>query len=214
MNLLMADRTILVPRRTQIMERRGNYADDRIRLGRSRRSRQIRVAVQADKPDLLVREHARIRRTVRFVAGCASFEADRGVVECEWPALIGVALEAPRFIRCEAMQHVVPECAMRIVTVHAGDCALHDTVSIRLLELRPDRHMTCGAQLVNGAELARDESEGSIGVNLMTRGACHLVLRMAALDRTGMGRVAQMACQTHTARLRRRELGWIADVLG
>jgi len=64
MNLLMADRTILIARRPKIMKR-GRYRADYSGAGLSRR--QICVALEAYLSNFLKNEHPRVRRAVGFV---------------------------------------------------------------------------------------------------------------------------------------------------
>src|SRR5436189_104542 len=105
MDFLMANRAVPIARRTQIVKRRRHYTESRFRRrGRTRR-REVGMALQANKSDLLLREHPRIRRSMLFVAAPAALESYRRVFKCERPSLIAVTAETARFVGSERLHH-------------------------------------------------------------------------------------------------------------
>ena len=58
-----------------------------------------RVARQAEQPDIAVLQHVGVGSAVRNVASRAAFRFHSGVLEHEWPLLIGMALEADHIAR-------------------------------------------------------------------------------------------------------------------
>src|SRR5580692_7332868 len=100
-DLLMADRAVLVTWQGQIVECRRNHARHANRVI----SRQVSVALETHKADLLPRQHPRVRGAVRFMTSGAAFEAHRFVLECERTALIAVAIQTARFVGAETLLH-------------------------------------------------------------------------------------------------------------
>ena len=128
----MADRAVLEPRRAQVVKRRRHDADGA--RGRYRRG-QVGVAFQAEQAHLRPRQHTRIGRTMRLVAGHTTFKTHRLVLERERPALVAMAVEAPRLVRREALRHGRANTAVRIVTVDAAHRAFRQLVMIGPLKL-------------------------------------------------------------------------------
>ena len=123
-NLLMADRAVLVARRTQIVECRRYHSRHANRVIR----RQVGMALEAYEAHLLPRQHARVCGAVRFMASGATFEAHRLVFECEWTALIAVAIQTSGFVCAKALLHRGANGTVRIVAIHAAHGVLRQLV--------------------------------------------------------------------------------------
>jgi hypothetical protein len=94
------------------------------------------VALVAQRVDVRHIQQPRVLRTVRSVATQASFRLDRGVLEDERPARLGVALGADRILIGRRLQVVVPEGAVNVVAVAALDQAFVHLVVERHIERR------------------------------------------------------------------------------
>ena len=172
------------------------------------------MAFQADVAHLCSREHARIDRAVRFVARGASFEANGCVIEGEGAALFAVAGEASRLVGGEGLLRGGTNAAVWIVAIDAAHCAFGQLVMIRFLKLRPNVEMTAGAQRVDGLGAARHEPHRAVGMNLMARRACHLILRVTASQPPYVRGLVEVAIHADLVRLRGRELGGLANIVG
>src|SRR4051812_40028970 len=111
----MACSAVTITGRSQIVERRRSYAQGGPGIGSRCATRQIGVALQAHETNFLSHQHPWVRRAVWFVAAAAALESHRCMFERERAALVGVASEAARFIRCERLRHGRAETTMRIV---------------------------------------------------------------------------------------------------
>ena len=183
----MAHGAVLVARRAQIMKsRRHNAQNTGFYVG------YIRVALQADQPDFLPDQHARVGRSVNLMATGAALKTYRRVLKGERAALVAVTLQTSGFVGCENLRHRGPDAAMRVVTIHATHRALRKFVMKRLLKLRPLRYMTGPALFIDCRRLANYHSEGSVGMYLVAGGAGHLVLGVAALQPSDVCRLIHM----------------------
>jgi hypothetical protein len=209
MDFLMADCAVLKPRRPQIVEGRRHNAQSR-----ACDSRQIGVTLQADQPYFLAGQHPGIRRTVRLVTAPATFKTHHSMLEGKWSAFVAMTIETSRFISGEDLRHGRPDAAVRIVAIDAGHGAFRELVMVRPLELRPNIYVTARTQLVYRRSFARYQAKGPIGMNLMTRGAGHLILDMAALQAANLRRLVEVAREAAPVHFRRRKLGGVADVGG
>src|SRR5580704_17028965 len=95
------------------------------------------MTLQADKANIGARQHSWIRRSMRLVTRPAAFKAHRCMFEREWTPFVAMTREAPGLIGCEALEHGVPNTAMRIVAVDAAHCSLRELVMEGPLELGP-----------------------------------------------------------------------------
>jgi hypothetical protein len=182
MNLLMADRAVLKARRSQVVESRrydpcGHPGADR--------GRQIRVTFQAHLLHDGSRQHARIARSMGFMTGGATLESHRRMFERERTALIAVTLKAAGFIRAEAPGHRGTQASVRVVAIHAGHRTLRHRMVKRLLKLSHRIEVAGGALLIDGRSLARHQTQRTVGVDLMTCGAGHLIVCVTALQTPG-----------------------------
>src|ERR1035441_6753072 len=139
------------------------------------------------------REHPRIGRPVRLVAGAAAFEADGSVLEGKGSHLIAVAFGAPRFVGLGGLHLAGQGAAVRIVTIHAGHGAFGQAVFVRLLETGPDIGVAGGAEGVDIGWFARHQAVGSVLVDRVAGGATDLIAGMAAVDTAAVGRLIAMA---------------------
>src|SRR5580704_17227173 len=115
----MAHGAVLVARRAQIMKsRRHNAQDTGFHVG------YVCVALQAYQADLLPDQHARVGRSVNFMATAAAFKTYRRVLTGEWSALAAVTLQTSAFVGGENLRHRGPDPAMRVVAIHATHRAL------------------------------------------------------------------------------------------
>src|SRR2546423_15504267 len=117
-DFLVTDRTVLIAWRPQVVECGRDHAESRFH--RVQRRGQVGMALQTHKADLLAREHARIRRSVRLMAGRAALKSHRRVLECERPSLIAVTAEATWLSGRKRLHHPGPETSVRIVAIDAG----------------------------------------------------------------------------------------------
>ena len=88
----------------------------------SRRSRRIhreRVALQAEQVYVTALQQPRIRRTVRGMAGDATFSLDGGMFPGKGTSLVRMAVEADHVLRGGGTQLVPHESAMLVVAVGA-----------------------------------------------------------------------------------------------
>src|ERR1700721_490592 len=112
----MADRAVLVSRRCKIVERRRDHARHANRVI----SGQVGVALETYEAYLLPRQHAGVGGAVRPMAGGATFEAPRFMLERERAALIAVAIETAGFVGAETLLHGGTNGTVRIVAIHAS----------------------------------------------------------------------------------------------
>ena len=211
MDFLMADGAVLESRRPQVVERRRHDAQSHVRVGGSR---QIGVTLETDQAHFLARQHSRIRRAVRLVAAPATFKTHHRMLEGERTAFIPMTVEASWFIRREYLGHCRPHGAVWIMAIDAGHRALRQLVVVGPLKLRPNIDVTARALLVDRRSFASYQAERSIGMDLVTRGAGHLILDMAALQAANVRRLVEVARKTGAVHFGGRELGGIADVGG
>jgi hypothetical protein len=186
-NLLMADCAVLKPRGSQIVESRRHYsggclADDC--------GRQIGMTFETHLLHHGSRQHARIRRSMRLMACGAIFEPDRRMFKREWTALVAMTLETAGFIGAEVPGHRATCAAVRVVAIDAGHGAFRHSMVKRLLKLSHRIDVACGALLVDGRGLARHQSQRTVGVDLVARGAGHLIFCVTALQAAGLCRLA------------------------
>ena len=124
------------------MQRRRHAADE---PGFRRDDRQVGMALQAYVAHLRARQHPRIGRAVRLVAGAAAFQPHRSMLEDKRPALVAMALHAARFVSEGCFHAVRAERAVRIVAVHARHGAFRQAMLVGTVEGRPLRKMASGA---------------------------------------------------------------------
>jgi hypothetical protein len=208
-NLLVTDRAVLVARRIQVVECRRHYA---YYAARRVIAWQVGVAFETYEAHLLPRQHARIGGTVRLVASSATFKSDGCVLECEWTALITVAIETARLVGGEILLHRGADGTVRIVAIHATHGVFGQLMVIRLLELRPDIQMATGALGVDGRVAMGHESHRTVGMNLVTCGASHLVLGMAVLQTPHLRGGVEMAAHANLVGRGRGHFRGLADV--
>src|SRR6266849_3367658 len=116
MNLHVAYRAVLEARCSEVMQRRRDAADyDSLRGD----NRQVGMALQADVTDLMTHQHARVRRSMRFVARSAAFQPHRRMLENERAALVAMALQAARLVAERSFHAVGAEGGVWIVAVYA-----------------------------------------------------------------------------------------------
>jgi hypothetical protein len=117
MHLLMAYRTVLKARRPNVVKS-GRYTTE----GSGLRS-NIRVTLQAYKPNLMPGQHARIGGTVRLMATLTSFKSRRSVFESERPSLIGMAAETSELVGGECSDLLPVDGSVGVMTINAGHSA-------------------------------------------------------------------------------------------
>jgi hypothetical protein len=157
--------------------------------------REVGVTLQTDLANILPGEHPGVGGAMRFMTGSATLKANGGVLEGEGAADLRVALEASRFVGGCELHHARTEASVRVVAIDARHGVLHQAVGERLLKGRPDGQMASGAELIDVGRLARDESEGPVGVNLVAGGASNLILGVATRDAAHLGGLVQMASE-------------------
>jgi len=170
------------------------------------------VALQTNQSYFLAGQHPWIRGPMGFVTSPATFEAHWCVLKRKRTAFIAVALETSGLIGREDLIHRRPYTAVRIVTIDAGHRAFRHPVMKRFLELTPDRDVATRALFVDRGGLTRHQTQWAVGMNLVTSGAGHLILGMAALQAANMGRLIQVACQADFVGRERGQLRGIFDI--
>ena len=212
MHLLVTEGAVLEARTAQVVERRRHRSQRRV--GRRNRHRQVGVALQAHQAHLLPRQHARIRRAVRLMAGAAAFEAHRSVLEGKGSHLIAVALGAAGFVGARRLDRFGQRAAVRIVAIHAGHGAFRQPVLVGALETGPDVGVAAGAQRVDVRRLARHQAVRSVLVNRVAGRAAHLVLGMTAVDTSRVGSLILMAGEADAVGFGGLQFGGLSDVGG
>ena len=135
-DLLMADGTVLIARRAEIVKCRRHHAD--CTSGTGKLLWQIGMTFQADEAHVGARQHLRIRGPVKFVTRLASLGSDGRMFISEGSAKVRVTRKARGLVCRECANLPRQKAAMRIVTIHAGHGTLRKTVRIASLERRPD----------------------------------------------------------------------------
>ena len=131
-NLLMANRAILIAARSQVMKCRRHNADH---AGSSwPLLRKICVTFEADEADISSRQHFRICRSVGFMTSLATLGPHGNVFIGKRAPKIAMAFETTGLVRSECANLPLREAAMRIVAVHAGHGGLRKPVRVRALE--------------------------------------------------------------------------------
>jgi hypothetical protein len=114
-NLLMTDSAIAKTRRSQIMKCRRYNPDDaccaRCLL------RQVGVTLETQEADLRPRQHFRIGRPMRFMAGLTSFCSQWRVLIGEGTTKIRMTLKASGFVRRKCANLLQQKTAMRVMTI-------------------------------------------------------------------------------------------------
>jgi len=196
----MAPRATADARVRQIVKRRWNSP------GSSRGCSKIGVALQALLGDLWAGQHARIRRSVRFMTGGTTFHSHGSMLECERSPFVSVATQASGLVRRNIPECVGQQPAVRIVTIHATDAALLQLVTVRTLELGDSGDVACAAI---GHVILRLRL-----MHAVATGARHLIAGMAAANGAHPRRLIQVAPETNAIGLRRRQTQWVTDVAG
>src|SRR5262249_1406297 len=112
-NLLMANRAILIAARSQVMKCRWYNADHAGSFWPL--LRKICVTFQADEAHLCPRQHLRICRSVGFMTSLAALGPHGSVFIGERAPKIPMTFEAARLVRSECANLPLREAAMRIV---------------------------------------------------------------------------------------------------
>ena len=95
------------------------------------------MAFETRVSHFMPRQHARVYRTMSFMARPAALILNRSMLERERPALVAMAFETSRLIGREGLLHRRPDAAVRIVAIHALHVAFGKLVMEWPLELRP-----------------------------------------------------------------------------
>ena len=125
------------------------------------------MALQADLSCTCgARQHPRVGRAVRLMAGAAAFQpSPERARRRKGPALVAVALEAARLVGIARLDHLRQEAAVRIVAIHAGHGAFRQAVLVGALKAGPDVGVASGALRVDFRRLARHQAVRSVLVN-------------------------------------------------
>lgn len=168
MDFDMAYRAVLKPAAAQIVEGGRHTA-------KSRAAAQPGMAFQALETDFMARQHPRIGRAMRFMAGAAAFHPHRGMFEGEWAALVAMAAEAAGLVGRDFPQRIrAQQPAVRIMAIHALHATFLKTVAVGLLKLGH------GGGMAGAAHLERLFGLG--GVHGVAIGAPNLIPCVAAAN--------------------------------
>lgn len=191
-NFLVADGAIPVARGSQIVKcRRHNAQNDSTRI----RRRQIRVAFEANQPDVLPDQHFCIGRAVRHMAALAALIAHGGMLEGEWPALVAVAVETARLIGVGHAHQAGLEAAVRIMAVDTGHRVFGNSMFERLSERRLYIDVAAFTQAVDVRGLACNQALRTMRVNRMALGAGDGVMSVAGVETAGCGWLISVTSQ-------------------
>ena len=169
MNLGMAAGAVTVEREPQIMKARGCGAERSTSIVECG---CIGVAFQAEPAHFWPIQEPGVGRAMILMAGTATFHTNGGVLEGEGATLVGVALEAARFIvgcsgRC--VQAKRTGSAMWIVAIDARHRALGNGMTMRPLEGGPGAGMTTGANLIDSRGAGCRKSQPGEGCGRLRR---------------------------------------------
>ena len=170
-------------------------------LRRVRPKPRAGMALQTDREQNRPLQEAGVGGPVREVAGFAAIDANGGVLEQEWPAFVGVALQARLFIGQRLIDHTRP-CAhapgrggraVRIVAIRAGHDAFIHAMLGRHVELRANRGVAVVAEvrLLLGEESFRADRS----VNRMAIGTDDVVLRVLRAANLGAADIFGVAVE-------------------
>jgi len=137
----MTNRAVAIPRGSQIVKCRWRATHVTRRDG---------VALQAQLAHVAAREHSRIGRAVRFVAGGTLLYSYGRMLEWKWAALIAVAFGTAYIVTAGDAYQRCRLAAVRLVTVDAMHRSLREFMSKRPLEARPHRRMASGTLRIAG----------------------------------------------------------------
>jgi hypothetical protein len=152
----------------------------------NRAGRNGAMALVAKGVDLRHVQQAGILRTMRRVASQAAFGLDRGVLEDEWPARLGVALGANLILIGGRPEVVVPECAVWIMAVGAA----HEP----FIHLVMERHVE--GRFYIGVALKAERGLRSFEQLLVARAGMHAVATGAANIGLGMRRTFEVGMRS------------------
>src|SRR5882724_523483 len=89
------------------------------RSGGSWRIHRQCMALKAEQVYIATLEQARVRRTMRRMAGHAAFRFHRRMLPCEWAGFVRVAVKAKHVLGRSGTQLFGQETAVRVVAVTA-----------------------------------------------------------------------------------------------
>jgi hypothetical protein len=138
------------------------------------------MALNAQQVHIAHPEHVHICSAVGKMAGLASFNFDRWMLEHEWPFLFRVTFETDRILRRGRLHLFGLNCAMRIVAVGALDQPFVHTMMERHIELSFLLEMTRVAKL--GLRFYQEELIRLRVVWGVAGDATHLVGRVYGVD--------------------------------
>lgn len=187
-----------------------NSADLAVRCG----GRKVGVAFQAYQALLVTHQHSRVRGSVRFMTGRATFQAHRRMLEDEWAAFIAVAFQASRLIAERRSHAVGGKGGVWIVAIHAGHRSFRKSMLIGPVERRPLRYMTRGTARVDFLILVFHQLGAAASMDEVAGGASDLILGVPACDTPTRSLLIQVAGKASAVHIGGGELGWIPDVAG
>lgn len=151
---------------------------------------------------------------MRFVAAFAAFESHGRMFEGERAAFISVALEAAGVITRESLGQGGAAAAMGIVAINAAHRSFGQLVMIGFLKLRPDVHVTAGAEFVDRPGIFYHQTHWPVGVDFVAGNAGDLVFYVAALNSSGVLGAARVAGEASLVRQSCRHFRRIPDIGG
>ena len=160
------------------------------------------MALYAQQIDVADPQHVRIGAAVGNVAGTASLDFYRCVLEDIRPLLVGVAGEANRILRRGGPHLFGSGRPVRIMAIGALDQALIDTMMERHFELGLLLGVAGVAKL--GLRLGQQKLLALRVVRRMAGSAADLVLCMDGVDGIHVLRATRVACQTAVVHFFRR----------
>ena len=144
------------------------------------------------------RQHSGIGRAVRLMAGTATLQPHRSMLERKGARLIAMAPRAAWFAGARGLGHFGQRAAVRIVAIDARHGAFGQTMFVGALKARPNIAMASRALRIDLRGLARDQTVRSILVNGVTGRATHLVLVMTAVEAAGVSGLVFMTGEADT----------------
>ena len=171
------------------------------------------MALQAEVLHFVADQHARVGRTVRFMAGRASFQPHGGMLKGEGATQVAVAAETAGLVGGKGLCGSLENAAVGVVAIHAGHSAFGEAMLEWPLELRPSRRVATGALPVDGSRSPRDQPVGAIAMDAVAGCASHFVLGVTTLDPPDLSGLIQVTLQAVAIRLGSRQGGGIQNVL-
>ena len=153
------------------------------------------MTFETEERKLIPREHSRIHRSMRLVAGTTTLESHGTMLEREGASLVAMAPHASWFVSQRHLLRSLQQAAMRIVAIHTGHRSLRQPMPVGPLELSPHGRVTTRAEFVSVFLFSAYEFSGHV-VNGMAGGAPNSTFRVSPKDSANVSRLLTVAIET------------------